>query len=81
MIYWIYFYCTTMRHRNFRIQIFLSAYSVPGIGQTSHFHILWHLILTITLQVFPGGSVVKNTLAMQETWRRHRFNPYIRKIP
>ena len=24
---------------------------VPGIGRASHFHILWHLTLTITLQV------------------------------
>ena len=29
---------------------------------------------------FPGGSVVKNLPAMQETWR-HRFNPWVRKIP
>ena len=81
MIYWVYFYWTTMRHRNFRIRIFLSTYSAPGIGQTSHFHILWPLILTITPQVFPSGSVVKNTLAMQETWGRHRFDPCIRKMP
>ena len=29
---------------------------------------------------FPGGSVVKNLPAMQETWR-HRFNPWVGKIP
>ena len=29
---------------------------------------------------FPGGSVVKNLPAVQETWR-HRFNPWVRKIP
>ena len=30
---------------------------------------------------FPGGSVVKNPPAMQETSRRHGFDPWVRKIP
>ena len=29
----------------------------------------------------PGGSAVKNLPAMQETSRRHGFNPWVRKIP
>ena len=29
---------------------------------------------------FPGGSVVKNPPAMQETWR-HGFNHWVKKIP
>ena len=29
---------------------------------------------------FPGGSVVKNLPAVQEMWR-HRFNPWVGKIP
>ena len=32
-------------------------------------------------RVFPGGSAVKNLLAMQEICRRHGFNPRVRKIP
>ena len=30
---------------------------------------------------FPGGSVVKNPPAMQETSGRHGFDPWVRKIP
>ena len=30
---------------------------------------------------FPGGSAVKNPPAMWETCRRHRFDPWVRKIP
>ena len=29
----------------------------------------------------PGGSAVKNLPAMQETFRSHGFNPWVRKIP
>ena len=30
---------------------------------------------------FPSGSVVKNLPAMQVTCRRHKFNPWVGKIP
>ena len=31
---------------------------------------------------FPGGSVVKNVPANGgRRWKRHRFNPWVRKIP
>ena len=33
------------------------------------------------LKGFPGGSVVKNLPAMQETCRRHKFDLWVRKIP
>ena len=30
---------------------------------------------------FPGGSVLKNLPAMQETCKRHGFDPCVGKIP
>ena len=30
---------------------------------------------------FPGGSAVKNLPAVQETCRRHCFDPWVRKTP
>jgi len=32
------------------------------------------------LQPFPSGSVVKNQPAMQETCRRHKFNPWVSQL-
>ena len=41
----------------------------------------WILRLFPSLGVgFPGSPVVKNLPAVQETWR-HRFDPWVRKIP
>ena len=31
--------------------------------------------------VFPGGSVLKNLPVMQETFRRLKFDPWVKKIP
>ena len=30
---------------------------------------------------FPGGSAVKNLPAMQKTYRRHGFDPWVGQIP
>ena len=43
-----------------------------------------YCILQSTISImkgFSGGLVVKNLPAMQETCRRHRFDPWVGKIP
>ena len=64
---------------------FFSHYLPQDISWEVSFTALSDLWLLRPLQHlfygFPAGSVVKNAPAMQETCRRHGFNPWVRKIP
>ena len=39
------------------------------------------MLFYLLLLGFPDGSVVKNTPAVQETYRRSRFNPWVGNSP
>ena len=69
---------TLLRWRKLPSHEWLKILSSGGTSENQAKFVLDFSVCTASYGGFPGGSVVKNSTAMQETWRP-RFDPWVGK--